>query len=195
MTETTVFISELLHPDDITYHMKVGKFLSALTRTQQEDFSEIIAINNKLLLDLPKKYSQFLQPSFPMTNQFINSVYMRGKYSMLKNLPRPIVKVMDEHAYVSLQDIVAPLLAFNDSFTVMHNEQQCNSLFVQKVTESRAVLSIRDRAASTYPNEEIITLHCTEWSDDFDHNECFQRVLYIGWKRVFVVRQVFGVRA
>ncbi len=78
MTETTVFISELLHPDDITYHMKVGKFLSALTRTQREDFSEIIAINNKLLLDLPKKYSQFLQPSFPMTNQFINSVYMRG---------------------------------------------------------------------------------------------------------------------
>jgi hypothetical protein len=38
-------------------------------------------------------------------------------------LKKTIVKVMDEHAYVSLQDIVAHLLAFNDGFTVMHDEQ------------------------------------------------------------------------
>jgi len=35
------------------------------------------------------------------------------------------------------------------------------------VTKSRAVLSIRERAATTYPNEESIKLYCTEWSDDF----------------------------
>jgi hypothetical protein len=92
--------------------MKFGKFLSALTQTQREDFSKIIAINNKLLTVSSQKYSQFLQPSFPTTNHFINSVYIREKFSVMENLQWPVVKIMDEHTYVSLQDIIAHLLAF-----------------------------------------------------------------------------------
>jgi hypothetical protein len=39
---------------------------------------------------------------------------------------------------------------------------------VTKITESAAVLGIKERASQIHGNNEVIALYCTEWSDDFD---------------------------
>ncbi len=58
-----------------------------------------------------------------MTPLFIDNVYIRGKNSLLQNLPLPLVEVIDNHAYVSLRDIVAHVL----SFSTMNNYMSTNT--------------------------------------------------------------------
>jgi len=41
---------------------------------------------------------------------------------------------------------------------------------VKKIIDCNTVRDIRKRASASYPNESIIAIYCTEWSDDFDPN-------------------------
>jgi hypothetical protein len=104
ITETPLLVSQMLHPRDINYHMMVGKFISHLTRSQWQDFAKIINKTVELSTSATAYSSKYLLPSLPVTQKFIDGVYIRGKYSLFENLPRLNVSVVDNHGYVSLQD-------------------------------------------------------------------------------------------
>lgn len=95
-------------------------------------------------------------------------MYRRGKFSLLQNLLRLTVQVIDDHAYVSLQDCVAHLLSFSHNFSTMNYKRVSTTTTVQKITESKAVQYIRERAVAVMKNDPIVVLYCTESSNDFD---------------------------
>ncbi len=170
ITETPVVLPETLHPRDISYHMKVGNFVMNLTRAQREQFSEIISRTAELALVTPTDATKYLLPSLPRTRLFIDSVYIRGAYSLLHNLPHPTVTVVDNHGYVSLVDCIAHLLSFYDGFTCYKDDGMDNNIpsSITKLTESIAINRIRDRAVSLCGSKKVVILYCTEWSDNFD---------------------------
>jgi hypothetical protein len=109
ITETPVLVSHVIHPQEICYHMMIGNFVNNLTRSQRNDFAQIIS-HTAELASIPKCDSpKFLQPSLPTSALFIDGVYMRGKFALLPNVPHPTVRVIDNHGYVSILDCVATM--------------------------------------------------------------------------------------
>ena len=154
VTESPLFISQLLHPDDVCYHMKVGKFVSQLTRKQEqrEEFGNIIKMTEKIAITFNEKLSStthYLWPSLPSTALFIDKVYIHGKNSLLENIPYPSVTVIDNHAYVSIIDCIAHLLFFSSIFTYA-KKHPSDSVDAMHIMDSRKVQQIKDQAASIY---------------------------------------------
>lgn len=171
ITETPLVVSEMLHPHDVGYHMRCGSFVSNLTKAQREEFARIISETAELAAVTHKDYSQYLLPSLPRTRLFIDNVYIRGKFSLLKNLPQPSVTVVQNHGYMSLIDCVAHLLSFHDGFTINIEDDDIDNAPIPAVTTIKdcvAVRGIRERAKSVCGSKDTIVLYCTEWSDDFD---------------------------
>jgi hypothetical protein len=173
ITKTLVLVSEVLHPSDVCYHMKVGKFVTQLTRRQREQFSNIVKdtfdiskiiiqgtkITNNGVITKSNKQDRlatssgnFMTPSLPMTPLFLDHVYIRGENSLLENLPRPTVEVVDNHAYV---DIIIHLLSFSSCYNYM-------------ATSSNSFTIGQGLTKDLHCNEKAVVLACTEWSDDFD---------------------------
>ncbi len=169
ITETPLVVSEILHPNDVGYHLKVANFINNLTRLQRQQFASIMSETLRLSKEMSVDFTNYLPTSFPSTPKFIDSVYIRGKCSLLENLPIPSVTVTDNHGYVSLLDIVAHLMSLYDGFS-MNKEDTMQALpsEVTNITDSAAVNAIRGRARMICGSDHIIVLYCTEWSDDFD---------------------------
>ena len=158
-----------IHPFDVTYHMKMAKFARSLSRARREEFAQLIQATSTIskkyyeLSDVPNKY---LKSVIPSSYSFIDSVYTRGKYAIIDNLPIPKVCNVDQHAYVSLKDCIAHLLGFSPMVgSLLHhhsNYEPNNSSSVANIGESRAVKSIIDRAIQTSNSENVLVLYCFE---------------------------------
>jgi hypothetical protein len=170
LTETAAVVADVVHPQDVSYHMRVGKFVTKLTRLQRAEFAYILAETEALLKGVNQDCKNYLPSSLPTSHRFIDNVYVRGKYSLLKNSPCPTVSVIDNHGYVSLKDCVAHLLSFHSGFSISHSGGHSGAVpaVVTKLTESAAVRKIKERAVHVAGTEDVIVLYCTEWSDDFD---------------------------
>jgi hypothetical protein len=168
ITEIPVVVSQLIHPRDICYHMKVGKFVNNLTRSQRDDFAHIISETAALASERHADYTNYLLSSIPCTWIFIDNVYVRGKFSLVQSLLHPIPTVIDKHGYVSLQDCVVHLLAMFNGYSKKSKNSSYVPSVVNKITESVAVEGIKQRASLRCGTDDVIALYCTEWSDDFD---------------------------
>jgi hypothetical protein len=86
----------------------------------------------------------------------------------MQNLPYPTPSIIDNHGYVSLIDCVAHLLSLNDNFTKSSLSTDNVPSMISNITESTAVAAIRKRASVRSRTHDVISMFCTEWSDDFD---------------------------
>jgi len=96
LAETPLFILELISPSEIDYHMKVARFINQLSKWQRQQFAEIVgdtfemakAILEETTNKVDSKPLRFcIPPCLPMMPLFIDNVYIRGKSSLLQNLP------------------------------------------------------------------------------------------------------------
>jgi hypothetical protein len=92
-----------------------------------------------------------LSITLPTTPAIFRSRFMEGKFAILPNLPHPSIRMVDDHEYVSLKEIVADFLAratphkeVDSSFTGSN---------VSRVGESNRALSIHAKAASLSPSK------------------------------------------
>jgi hypothetical protein len=102
-----------------------------------------------------------------MTPLFIDNVYIRGKNSLLQNLPLPLVEVIDNHAYVSLRDIVAHVLSFSTKYNCMSTNTTTGG-DVDTIYKSNRMALICKQACELHGGDNVVVLCCTEWFDDFD---------------------------
>jgi hypothetical protein len=106
-----------------------------------------------------------LSITLPTTPAIFRSRFMEGKFAILPNLPHLSNCMVDDHAYVSLKEIVADFLAH----ATPHEE--VDSSFtgsnVSRVGESNHACSIHAKAASLFPLKDPVVLLFNEWQDDF----------------------------
>ena len=86
--------------------------------------------------------------------------YLRGKYSIVKNLPRPAVKEIDNHSYCSVKQCIADFLGKGN---LPASQLPGNSKHSKYIT-SRAKLLYGDDL------ENVLIMTGVQWSDDFEPN-------------------------
>ncbi len=102
----------------------------------------------------------------PQTPQEMQSLYIKGKDALIPNSPRPTVQLLQEHAYVSLQDCVADLL--EHGFDV-DNIAEVGMDHVEEVSQIGLYSQgIYHKGKEVHGNDSFVCLYNTEWSDGFD---------------------------
>ena len=105
---------EKLSNEEAEFHLRITKFLTRLTKTDQEELAYCMlhAFNAR---DETLNIFQATRP--PTSTQDFNEFYMGGKKSVTKHLPTPVVnKTADNnHSYVTLTDVIQNMLAASAS--------------------------------------------------------------------------------
>ena len=93
---------------------------------------------------------------------------MRGKFSILHNLPHPKVRLVAGHGYISIVEIVKDLLGSGTEVSSITENSHLFDGNVRSVNECLRAQQILQRAKVRYPGKDVLALAITEWSDDFD---------------------------
>lgn len=106
--------------DDIMLHLFIVKFVDKLFKNERLEFSLILQILQKKTKRDDKKnkdntnYDDTRSFHFETTNQLsysaIRNIYTVGTHSIVQNLPRPKVQMIDGHSYVSIKQCILYIL-------------------------------------------------------------------------------------
>ena len=149
---------------EIDFHINMTDFCCTLPETKQHQFS--IILNQLLSLNF-----ETTRP--PNSFQDLRKFYLSGKYSIYQNMPVPIVKSFENHAYVSVMDIISFALGAIDSLLLV----ECSKYVTQKTDcismifceKARQVVNMLQDKYKT-SNIDPLVLFVTLWSDDFEVN-------------------------
>ena len=108
-----------------------------------------------------EKQSLTIPKVLPCSSQLMRSLYMKGKNAILPNLPRPSVRLIDEHAYV------ADLLGHG--LDVQHISE-IDPLDAAVIDASKCHFSQQIYACGSqlHGSKPFLCLYITEWSDGFE---------------------------
>ena len=172
---------EFMETDDITLHLLIAKFVKTLSRLQRVEFALIMEMlndqyegNSRNANESTTKSTALKKKSLytfiPKSDAQLRKMYISGERSIVKNLPRPNVRLIDGHSYVSIRQCIANFLA---SGKMPHKIKTSKENGVRCITESKMAKFVVERAHKANSNvtpEDIVTLLAIQWSDAFDPN-------------------------
>ena len=165
-----------LEKTEVSVHVKIASLVSTLTVGQQRKFAEILGEIDEVknsptrhcVSDVPT--GSLWNTKFPTSVNDIRSLYLKGKYAMLPNLPRPSIQEVSNHAYVSLRDCVADLLAHGlkiDNINCDRHVPVCENT-VTRIRETIRGRQIWENGKALHFGKQVFCLYINEWSDDFE---------------------------
>ena len=156
--------NDSIDPDDIKFHLRLAYFCQIISRNEREIFAAVLRsviefTNRKHSSKGGNHLISYLPTEIPTTVEKLRSTYAIGQHSLINNLPCPLVKEIQKHAYVSLREMIQHFLAIN---TTNSNKG---------VNFTKNFANICDRAKKTHPfASTYVVIEILEWSDDFDPN-------------------------
>lgn len=164
--------------DEILNHqLALTSFAWKLSRSERREFSALLKSQEVIVTKQchnNNKQSLFV----PSTEADLRRIYVGdGVNSIASNLPHPPVCKLQNHAYISLHEIISHVLAcglFADQLT-FSNDQRFDAAFdhsqtVGGVTDSFAYYNAIHNARALYQDTSVAVLWLAEWQDDFDPN-------------------------
>jgi len=148
---------------EVRLHFLYATLVSKLSRIDRVDLGRLIGYALEMNQDE-------MSTSIPTSGARIRSKYIDGKFALLKNLPRPSVTMFDGHAYVSIKECIADLLAHGVPISLITDGNEVHpDTNVSKIAESRKAKRIyRNAVAANGTDKNLIVLFINEWSDGFD---------------------------
>lgn len=162
-----------IEKDEVAMHLNVASLVCTLTRSQRDQLAVILdqvttAAVNQFSAEASEKV---WSTKIPRTPGDIRNLYVRGKFAILPNLPRPPVLIVGDHGYVSLKDCVADLLGHGLEVDNVVALESCS--VVSKVSESAAAQKMLQNVRIKHSNaEKVLCLYIIEWSDAFEPSSC-----------------------
>ena len=175
---------------EVSLHISVAALTLTLTVGQRVKFAEILQQVYDMGANQTMSTSGQWSTSIPRSFNMLRSMYVRGKYAMLQNLPRPPVSNVDGHAYISLRDCVADLLAFGleieklDCCASVKVESKCG---IHHLSETPRCQKIWENAVALHSTEDILCLYITEWSDDFEPSTSIRGGNALAWVKTIMI--------
>jgi hypothetical protein len=162
---------------EVSVHVKIASLVSTLTVGQQKKFSQILAdidevknsAGDHCVSDVHAE--SVWKTKFPTSVNDIRSFYLKGKYAMLPNLPRPSVHEVSNHAYVSLKDCVADILAHGlklDNIDFDRRDVPAGESTITRIRETIRGKQIWENGKALHFGKPVFCLYINEWSDDFE---------------------------
>ena len=97
---------------EVKFCLNMTGLLTRLTEQERQQLANILfdAVNAN-----NDQKSIFKQIRLPTSSEDFNKIFVSGRKSILKNIPRPVVKSTEDgtHAYVNLIDVIANMMASN----------------------------------------------------------------------------------
>ena len=175
------------HDYEVHYHMDVAHLVSQLPMSLVRLLSSILSQTVRIVekrCDARRETTGLnecgasgnkLLTTLPCTIQYMRSLYLDNKYGIIRSLPRPNVRLIKNHGYVSLRECVADLLAHGAPLDVItsHTISSSNKV-VRKMSESARAKRIYENARNVYGSMMddidviILVLYFNEWSDGFE---------------------------
>ena len=156
-------------------------FASILMKTSRLEIPQLLStiekiVNVRVKQTLQEKQlmnnSDLVSPTrtqIPLTESSVRSLYLKGKYSLIENLPRPKVSMLEDgkHAYVSLYDIIQD--AFGHGLDILNlnetKKMKSASSDIMNIHESKRAELIKNSS----PKDAFVFL-LFEWRDDAKGN-------------------------
>ena len=166
-----------VEPVEVELQMQLAHLASQLSRSQNTELASILkAVYKKgradveQLLDQPnKKQATSWKTKIPTTILEMRKYIINGKSSILKNLPRPKVKWLDDsHACISVVDCFANLLAHG--YEVEEIKEPAIPGVMGKTLESQVCMKILSNANQKHGSESKRITFFVEWYNDCDAN-------------------------
>lgn len=165
----TAFANNELVPLDVdehetNFHLNVTDFCCDLTESKQHQFAKIL---HKLIS------MKFISTRPPTTIQDIRRFYLSGKHSILNNVPCPQVQELDNHAYISIKEILTFSLSTLNQLELIQSSAYTYTEFdnssINHCQKAKEILQqINEEYLFTDTNPYV--LFVTFWSDDFEVN-------------------------
>ena len=154
--------SRSVHNWETRYHLKVTNFALSLGRASAYEFSDICG----LLVEGVQDTSKFPETA-PVTNQAdMRSRYLKGRHSIARTSPRPRISGIAGHAVASLRDIVK-LHVTRYLSNEFDNLDTTNEPSWQCLSSTKLCMSIAEEVERAF-GLDVLTLHASLWSDDFE---------------------------
>ena len=145
------------------FHMELTNFLSNLTVRNQV---KIISLLNK------SRNIQFHTTRIPRSVKDLNTFYMKSKHSIYKNIPSPSIKAYDNHACVSIEDLINNILCIGLPIQIMRSSQynviDFDNSSLSKTQKTKEILMQTHKKYQNDIDPYVILL--VIWSDDFEVN-------------------------
>ena len=204
------FLSDKLLKEDLSFQLHLASLISGMSRGQQKNFAMVMrkyhqvtamkteeaakqlfaaAASSEMNASL-KDHIEHDGPSMGSPSQCftrmpdsypdMRQLYLEGRTSFLPNLPRPNVIRLQRHAYVSVIDCIADILAHGLDLDTINagsdGDVPMLSAAFQKNSESPHCREIYDRAqavssttvSTEHQRHPLICLWINEWSDGFE---------------------------
>ena len=150
--------------EEMEFHLGITEFCSNMTDAKQKQFSNLL---NQLVS------INFKTTRPPTSYVDLQKLYLSGKHSIYKNIPVPQVIEIDNHAYVSLKEIIRFLLSTIDNISIVqsscYNTLASNPVTINSSQKARDILKHINEKFSNEDKDPYV-LFITLWSDDFEVN-------------------------
>jgi hypothetical protein len=148
---------------EVRFHFLYANMACKLSRGDRADLGQLIGLAFEM-------DSNEMVTSIPTTGVRIRSKYIEGKHALLQNLPRPLVTCYDGHAYVSVVDCVADLLAHGVPISCITDANEVNDVTnVTHIVDSRRAKKIYKNALDANgTDKDLLVLSIICWSDGFE---------------------------
>ena len=110
------------------------------------------------------------ETSVPTSDAEMRNLYIVGRNSVIQNLPRPNVSMVNNHSYVSIKQCIANFFAASK---MPEKKSDYNINVIHNISDSKICKEVYERAYimnPTTPKEDIVVLMGISWSDDFEPN-------------------------
>ena len=167
---------------EIKYHLKATIFCCSLTASQQANFGELCHMMLSNFLNIDNNTNRNVMSRIPVSAKEVDRYYLKRSTSIVQNVPIPNIIEFDDHACVSIKEIIQHVLYFEIPLDGMLTTKT-KSNFKQLISSSSIMMNtaisdlIRSEVQNNLPsNSEIcpLILSVILWSDDFEPNNIKQ---------------------
>lgn len=177
--KATTYSANDLSDDEVKTHILYASFCYNLSPNDREMLGDVIS---GIIRCTERRCSKHNAPdtssngskhdistNIPVTDMDLRRCYLSGCNSVVDNLPIPTVQTIQEHAYVSLRDVISHILAFDIAVDPIL-ERSRSTTNVSLRTETVLAQNIYEQMKSGHSERCQLILPITEWSDDFEPN-------------------------
>ena len=152
--------------EETDLHLHITKFLFHIPTTLHKDFLTI--------LQMSQQQDKFVATRLPVLENDIAKIYTSGKYAIYNSLPIPKIVRNDDHAYVSIKQIIEYHVAFccqeqpltlNSTPKINKHVHEIVNCFKARQLKNNHML-VQNHSSS----RSEIFLYLVIWSDDFEPN-------------------------
>jgi len=162
---------------EVQFHLLATQLAFNIPRNDREKLAKLV----RWLVIIMEKRSQrkfstattnnVIDTAFPTTEARIRNFYLEGKRSICNNIPTPNVRIITGHAYISIRECIADILAHGLPLDCI--DFSCSSQTEQSIkinSKTTRAHEIWDAAALVYPDLSCLVVYLSVWSDDFEPN-------------------------